>query len=695
MLKVAFMKYGRNQWSRIASLLPRKTAKQCKARWNEWLDPSIKKVEWTREEEEKLLHLAKLMPTQWRTIAPIVGRTAAQCLEHYEKLLAQALKKDGDGDEEDDDPRRLRQGEIDPNPEAKPARPDAVDMDEDEKEMLSEARARMANTSGKKEKRKARERQMAEAKRLDKLQKARELKAAGIKPRRKKNHNKGGVFFEEDEIPFERKPPPGFFEVPSAEEERRAATFNKQVVKRKSADELAEERREEDERRQKRARKEDLPAAIKRSAEAADPVNVRKRSKLSMPAPQMTDAELAELVRLGHVEAELRREGEQASGVTKSLLNTYVAPTPTPMRTPMSGPTGNHILDEAARQAQLQSMQTPLAGGVGEMLAPGAASSRASLPQTPNALALAARASAAGGVGMTTPMLGGASVSTTPGIRDGMGINKLTGERDVELGASLAALPAPRNEFAIAAPAADADEADEAAMFPEEASLDADEVARRVAERKEAKRAAVLAMRTAAAQRGLPRPPAVLASEPLVDAEAERLLRLDAAIASAGRPTRDHVVLEDAALAGARRLIDDELVVVGRARRTSPSAFDAVHARIVAELDVGEDAIAAHKRLLDDVRAHMRTESDACQKLTKKLAVLTRGLEKRGSALAEQLAEAGQRASTRVQERNCYERLDERESEAAARRVERLEADVDRARSLHVSMQKEWKTGAR
>lgn len=34
------MKYGKNQWSRIASLLHRKSAKQCKARWyvpvNEW-----------------------------------------------------------------------------------------------------------------------------------------------------------------------------------------------------------------------------------------------------------------------------------------------------------------------------------------------------------------------------------------------------------------------------------------------------------------------------------------------------------------------------------------------------------------------------------------------------------------------------------------------------------------------------------
>lgn len=49
-------------------------------------------------------------------------------------------------------------------------------MDEDEKEMLSEARARLANTRGKKAKRKAREKQLEEARRLASLQKKRELK---------------------------------------------------------------------------------------------------------------------------------------------------------------------------------------------------------------------------------------------------------------------------------------------------------------------------------------------------------------------------------------------------------------------------------------------------------------------------------------------------------------------------------------
>ena len=125
------------------------------------------------------------MPTQWWKITPIVGRTATQCLERYQKLLDEAEAKENEelglaGPSDDigpsvDDIRRLRPGEIDPDPETKPARPDPIDM-----EMLSEARARLANTQGKKAKRKARERQLEDARRLAVLQKKRELKAAGI-----------------------------------------------------------------------------------------------------------------------------------------------------------------------------------------------------------------------------------------------------------------------------------------------------------------------------------------------------------------------------------------------------------------------------------------------------------------------------------------------------------------------------------
>lgn len=49
-----------------------------------------------------------------------------------------------------------------------------------DKEMLSEARARLANTKGKKAKRRARERQLEESRRLAILQKRKELREAGV-----------------------------------------------------------------------------------------------------------------------------------------------------------------------------------------------------------------------------------------------------------------------------------------------------------------------------------------------------------------------------------------------------------------------------------------------------------------------------------------------------------------------------------
>lgn len=50
-------------------------------------DPSIKKTEWSREEEEKTLALGQVDANSVEDHRPIIGRTAAQCLEHYEFLL--------------------------------------------------------------------------------------------------------------------------------------------------------------------------------------------------------------------------------------------------------------------------------------------------------------------------------------------------------------------------------------------------------------------------------------------------------------------------------------------------------------------------------------------------------------------------------------------------------------------------------
>ncbi|GKB49231.1 cell division cycle 5-like protein, partial [Tanacetum coccineum] len=168
------------------------------------------KIDSTQQEDEKLLHLSKLLPSQWRSIAPLVGRTPSQCLQCYERLLDAACAKDGTY-KVGDDPRKPHHGEIDPNPESKPARPDPVDMDQYEKQMLSEARARLSNTRGKKAKIKAHEKQLEQARRLTSLQRTRELKATGFDHRLRKNQSKGIDYHAE--IPFEKRPPLGLYDV--------------------------------------------------------------------------------------------------------------------------------------------------------------------------------------------------------------------------------------------------------------------------------------------------------------------------------------------------------------------------------------------------------------------------------------------------------------------------------------------------
>lgn len=334
------MKYGQNQWARISSLLVRKTPKQCKARWCEWLDPSIKKIEWSREEEEKLLHLAKLMPTQWRTIAPLVGRTPTQCLEHYEKLLDAAASgkykgssSGGSSNNNDnnnlnlslDEAKKLRPGEIDPAPETKPARPDPVDMEEDEKEMLSEARARLANTQGKKAKRKAREKMLEDARRLASLQKRKELRAAGLggTPRTSGRSSGWGTMNYNNEIPFEKKPVPGFYdtgdEMNSSQSQGRFVRV-KPVATRDAIEVQA--RKQDSAKDRKKTGEGDLPAHLKRKLD--EQLALKRGSTLTLPRPG-SEEKFSELARLrrGEQEAmEMAREIETPASAAFSISRT-------------------------------------------------------------------------------------------------------------------------------------------------------------------------------------------------------------------------------------------------------------------------------------------------------------------------------------------------------------------------------------
>nr|BAS01417.1 cell division control protein, CDC5 [Lotharella vacuolata] len=150
-LKAAVTKYGLNQWDRISSLLINKTSKQCKNRWFFWLNPKIKKNQWTYEEDERLIYLSYIFVSQWNTIGKFLGRTGESCAMRFEKLLNIRINNFNK-------PLYL---EDTRNPyitmmdhDQQPAKMGILSNDHDLQNILVEARARLANIKGKKAKRK-------------------------------------------------------------------------------------------------------------------------------------------------------------------------------------------------------------------------------------------------------------------------------------------------------------------------------------------------------------------------------------------------------------------------------------------------------------------------------------------------------------------------------------------------------------
>lgn len=614
-LKAAISKYGMNQWARISSLLVRKTPKQCKARWYEWLDPAIKKTEWSKEEDEKLLHLAKLMPTQWRTIAPIVGRTATQCLERYQRLLDEVEEQEkGAGADASssklgltgvagpeaaqsaDDVRRLRPGEIDPDPESKPARPDPIDMDEDEKEMLSEARARLANTQGKKAKRKERERALEEARRLALLQKKRELKAAGIVIRGPKA-KKGGMDYNSD-IPFEKQPIKGFYNTSEEDAKSYQAPIGTKIGGRKrDADDTVDgcKKKKEGEEKRKAEFSGQRAEQIRKMKESE---SISKRRKLTLPQAQVDETELENIVKLGQASEEAR-DLVAGGEITEGLLTEFDALQKAKMaRTPRTAPEDDAVLREAKNLRSMTAAQTPL---LGEMNAPleealGHAGScpRSSVTQTPNPLFTPARPTSETLIDVT-PRSACSSTKTScrTSFRDSLGLNDAVSSSDKaplydhrerlfakqELLSGLRNLPRPKNDFELVFDDDDGDDeedGDDLITISEDA---ADRDAR-LAHLREEERRRALARRSQVVQQGLPRPANVDAGELFASLSLQKTVD----------PARDLVLQEMVHLIKHDSIVHplEGSEATGSARSTLPllsdSAIDAAREKIRAEL---------------------------------------------------------------------------------------------------------------
>ena len=401
--------------------------------------------------------------------------------------------------------------------------------------MLSEARARLANTQGKKAKRKARERQLEESRRLALLQKRRELKNAGINIKIV-NRKKGQMDYNAD-VPFEKKAVPGFYDTQEEAErnEKQREAFDPR--KQQLANKRKGDQDEDPDRKRRKGDKNGPPAGFAAAAKAGQMQRIReaeqssKRRSLLLPAPQVGETELEEIVKLGMVGEQAHRlasEGENEA--TKGFIGNYTGIVGgTPIRTPRAPPQDDHIANEIRNIRALTETQSSLLGGENTPLHEGTSSTgfdgvapRKHVVATPNPMATPMHQGGSNGIGATslrTPMGPGATPMRTPRDRfainqDDPGAMQLVGStpREVklreqslrqQLKSQFAALPKPKAmDFELELPEEQA-ETNENMDAPEEDAAERDhrnQVIREATETADFKR------RTQVLQRALPRP---------------------------------------------------------------------------------------------------------------------------------------------------------------------------------------------
>ena len=333
------------------------------------------------------------------------------------------------------------------------------------------------------------------------------------------------------EIPFEKRPAIGFYDTSNEVADPSSMNF-----KRLRMDEVEQKRRDEEENRErkkdkkilKQRKENDIPAELINNEEPA-----KKRSKLVLPSPQISDTELEQIVKLGKASEAAREsvvDGESMRA-SDTLLQDYSVTPGASMRTPRTPMAGqDKILQEAQNIMALQNTDTPLKGGLNTPLHNDGGDFSGITPArqtaaTPNTVLTTPFRTKEGQVGLTPSQTPGTGAGAgTPGstpVRDKLAINTSDSLDDWQSGTpagldqsrenaamlkmGLASLPAPKNDYEIVVPE---DNEDNVEMGEDGNSLveDQSDVDNRRIEAARQAAEAALAKRSSAVKRDLPRP---------------------------------------------------------------------------------------------------------------------------------------------------------------------------------------------
>jgi len=85
--------YGTKEWITIASLMRTRNPRQCRERWHNYLNPTLKMGNWTPEEDELLVKKYAVYGSKWSRIARFFKKRSDLSLRNRWQLLERKRKQ--------------------------------------------------------------------------------------------------------------------------------------------------------------------------------------------------------------------------------------------------------------------------------------------------------------------------------------------------------------------------------------------------------------------------------------------------------------------------------------------------------------------------------------------------------------------------------------------------------------------------
>lgn len=86
-------KYGDSGWGAISQHMGNKTSRQCRERWQNYLNPTLSATEWTCDDDKLLIEKQKELGPRWNTIARFFGDRSGNNVRNRWLMITRKEKK--------------------------------------------------------------------------------------------------------------------------------------------------------------------------------------------------------------------------------------------------------------------------------------------------------------------------------------------------------------------------------------------------------------------------------------------------------------------------------------------------------------------------------------------------------------------------------------------------------------------------